>query len=88
DEGWLLDLEGIDAAFAAGARAMILCNPHNPVGLCHAPEELRALAEIAARHGATIVSDEIHGPLSFGRYTPFLTVSDAAREYGVAVTSA
>src|SRR4029453_8518172 len=30
DEGWSLDLDGIDAAFAAGARAMLLCNPHNP----------------------------------------------------------
>ena len=33
DEGWSLDLDGIDAAFAAGARAMLLCNPHNPTGL-------------------------------------------------------
>lgn len=90
DEGWSLDLAGIDAAFTAGARAMVLCNPHNPVGLAHSAEQLRALAEIAARHDATIVSDEIHGALSFGEvpYVPFLTVSDAAREHGVAVTSA
>ena len=27
------------------------------------PGRLRALADIAARHGATVVSDEIHGPL-------------------------
>ncbi|KQW07980.1 aspartate aminotransferase [Leifsonia sp. Root4] len=90
DEGWSLDLDGIDAAFAAGARAMVLCNPHNPVGLVHSAESLRQLAEIAARHNATIVSDEIHGALSYGEvpYVPFLTVSDAAREHGVAVTSA
>lgn len=90
DEGWSLDLDGIDAAFAAGARAMILCNPHNPVGLAHSAETLRELAEIAAKHNATIVSDEIHGALSYGEapYVPFLTVSDAAREHGVAVTSA
>ena len=31
EEGWSLDLDGIDAAFDAGARAMLLCNPHNPV---------------------------------------------------------
>lgn len=90
DEGWSLDLDGIDAAFAAGARAMVLCNPHNPVGLVHSAETLRLLADIAARHDATIVSDEIHGALSFGEqpYVPFLTVSDAAREHGVAITSA
>ncbi|HEY1104809.1 MAG TPA: aminotransferase class I/II-fold pyridoxal phosphate-dependent enzyme, partial [Agromyces sp.] len=81
---------GIDAAFAAGAKAMVLCNPHNPIGLVPSRGELAALAEIAARHGATIVSDEVHGPLSQPGtiYTPFLTVSDAAREVGVTVTSA
>lgn len=90
DEGWSLDLDGIDAAFAAGARAMVLCNPHNPIGLVPDAATLAALAGIAARHGATIVSDEVHGPLAQPEspYTPFLTVSDAAREYGVAVTSA
>lgn len=90
DEGWSLDLDGIDAAFAAGAKAMVLCNPHNPIGHVPPRETLAALAEIAARHGATIVSDEVHGPLSQPGtiYTPFLTVSDAAREHGVAVTAA
>lgn len=90
DEGWSLDLDGIDAAFAAGARAMVLCNPHNPIGLVPDAAQLAALAEIAARHGATIVADEVHGPLVQPgvAYTPFLTVSDAAREHGVTVTAA
>lgn len=90
EEGWELDLAGIERAFADGARALVLCNPHNPVGLCHPAETLRELAEIAARHDATIVSDEIHGALAYGDlpYVPFLTVSDAAREHGVTVTSA
>ena len=89
DAGWALDLDGIDRAFAAGAKAMLLCNPHNPIGLVPSRDELAALAEIAARHGATIVSDEVHGPLSQpdSVYTPFLTVSDAAREFGVTVTA-
>jgi cysteine-S-conjugate beta-lyase len=90
EQGWSLDLDAIDAAFAAGARAMVLCNPHNPIGLIPDAASLAALAEIAARHGATIVADEVHGPLAQPEtpYTPFLTVSDAAREHGVAVTSA
>ncbi|PPL19131.1 MalY/PatB family protein [Microterricola pindariensis] len=90
EDGWALDLPAIEQAFADGARAMVLCNPHNPVGLCHSAETLRELAEIAARHNATIVSDEIHGALTLGgaQYVPFLSVSDAAREHGVAVTSA
>lgn len=90
DEGWALDLDGIEAAFAAGARAMVLCNPHNPVGLVHPREQLAALADLAARFDAVIVSDEVHGPLSQPEtpYVPFLTVSDAAREHGVTVAGA
>ncbi|KQX07890.1 MULTISPECIES: MalY/PatB family protein [unclassified Leifsonia] len=90
DDGWRLDLDAIDTAFAAGARAMVLCNPHNPVGLVHTADDLRVLADIALRHGATIVSDEIHNALlrEGAAYSPFLSVSDAAREVGVAVTSA
>jgi cystathionine beta-lyase len=32
DSEGALDLDGIDRAFAAGARALLLCNPHNPTG--------------------------------------------------------
>jgi cystathionine beta-lyase len=90
EAGWTLDLDGIEAAFALGATAFLLCNPHNPLGLVHSRETLVAVAELAARYGATVISDEIHGPLalSAGSFTPFLSVSDAAREYGMAVTSA
>ncbi|MBT2518582.1 aminotransferase class I/II-fold pyridoxal phosphate-dependent enzyme [Streptomyces sp. ISL-90] len=90
DEGWALDFEGIEAAFQGGARAMVLCNPHNPIGMVPDAAALAALADIAARHDVTIVADEVHGPLAQPAtpYTPFLTVSDAAREHGIAITSA
>jgi len=88
--GWSLDLEGLERAFADGARTLLLCNPHNPVGLVHSAAELAAVAELAARHGATVVSDEVHAPLvhSDAVFTPFLSVSDAAREVGIAAHSA
>jgi cystathionine beta-lyase len=92
DDGreYALDLDGIEAAFAAGARAILLCNPHNPLGLVHSAASLAALADLAAHYDATVVSDEIHSALthSTATFTPFLSVSDAAREHGIAVTSA
>ena len=60
------------------------------MGRAHTADELRAVAELAAKYGATVVSDEIHGPLTYpdAEFTPFLSVSDAAREVGVCVTAA
>jgi len=89
-EGWELDLEAIDAAFAAGAKAMLLCNPHNPTGTVHSRETLAELARIAERRGAWIVSDEIHWPLTRpgATFTPFLDAAPAAAEVGFALASA
>lgn len=88
--GWELDLEGIAGSLASGARAVLLCNPHNPTGTVHSAASLRTLAELAAQHGAVVVSDEIHAPLAQPGtgYTPFLAAGDAAAQVGFAVVSA
>ncbi|MCC9144942.1 MULTISPECIES: aminotransferase class I/II-fold pyridoxal phosphate-dependent enzyme [unclassified Arthrobacter] len=90
DDGWQLDLAGIERAFARGADALLLCNPHNPLGLVHSAETLRALADLSAQYGVAVISDEIHAPLTYepGAFTPYLTVSESAREYGICVTAA
>lgn len=88
--GWELDLDGIRAAFADGATAILLCNPHNPTGSVHSRDSLAALAEIADEYGAAVVSDEIHAPLAqpSAGFTPFLDTGDAAERVGYAVVSA
>lgn len=87
---WELDLDSIRLSLENGARAVLLCNPHNPTGTVHSAESLTALAELATAHGAAVVSDEIHAPLAQpgSGFTPFLSVSDAARTVGYAVVSA
>ena len=88
--GRSLDLDGIAAGFAAGARAMVLCNPHNPTGVVSGRAELQALADLAAEHDAWILSDEIHAPLILpgARHVPFVSVSENAAARGISLISA
>ncbi|MGY2701079.1 MalY/PatB family protein [Nocardioides sp. HB32] len=81
-----LDLAAIEAAFAAGGRTFLLCNPHNPLGRAWTRSELEALAELTGRYGVRVVSDEIHAPLVLpdATFTPYPTVDESA----VMVTSA
>lgn len=85
-----LDLDAIDAALAAGARAVLLCNPHNPTGRVFEHEELSALADVVDGHGARVVADEVHGHLAHpgATYVPYASVSDASADHAVTITSA
>ena len=76
--GWQLDLAAVEASFASGARAIVLCHPHNPTGALSSASELQQLADLASRFGAGIVSDEVHGPLTLPgrRFTPLLSLGD------------
>lgn len=85
-----LDLDAIAAAYAGGAKAHLLCSPHNPAGHVVPRAMLARLAELAAHHGVTVLSDEIHAPLVLegATHVPFPAVSPAAAEVGLAVVSA
>jgi cystathionine beta-lyase len=87
---WRLDIDAIEAAFKAGAKFFLLCNPQNPVGRMHTHSELRQVAALAAKHGVLVISDEIHGPLAYPgeTFTPYLAVSDEAKQTGVILTAA
>lgn len=87
---WTLDLAGIERAFADGARGMILCQPHNPVGAVFSREQLAALAEIVDRFGGWVVSDEIHAPLTMPgvEHVAYASVSPKAASHCATVTSA
>ncbi|WP_248241665.1 MalY/PatB family protein [Microbacterium kunmingense] len=90
DGRWQHDLDRIDAAFAAGARTLVLCNPHNPTGTVLTRAELGALAEIVDRHGGRVFADEIHAPLRYEGvpHVPYASLSDATAAHTITGTSA
>jgi cystathionine beta-lyase len=87
---WRPDLDGLARAFAAGAAAYLLCNPHNPTGMVFDSPTLTAIAELAEEHGVRVLADEIHGPLTYPGVThvPFLTLDAPAARRAIAFVSA
>jgi cystathionine beta-lyase len=87
---WILDWDGIEKAYRSGIKAHLISNPHNPLGRMYTLDELSRLADLAKEHGVYIISDEIHAPLTFREqtFTPFLAVSEIAREVGITITAA
>lgn len=82
------DLGALERAFADGAGCLILCNPNNPLGFTYSPEKLREITDLAARFGARVISDEIHGPVVLdGTHTPTASVSDTAAAVTITVTA-
>ena len=54
------DLSLIEKGFAEGAKALILCNPSNPCGKVFRRDELEAIAKLAIRYDAFVVTDEVY----------------------------
>jgi cysteine-S-conjugate beta-lyase len=81
-----LDLGAMEAAFADGARTLLLCSPHNPLGRVWTQAELEALRDLTTTYGVRVIADEIHGPLVLpgATFVPYLTVDPTA----LVVTSA
>lgn len=78
DNFWTLDLARYRDLCASGnARAVIVCNPHNPVGRAWKPQEIEAMVSVAQANGMLVISDEIHADFVFdGPFHPTLKLAD------------
>jgi cystathionine beta-lyase len=88
-DGWF-DLDQLAVELRDGLRILILASPHNPTGRVLPRDELEQIADLCAEYDAWVLADEIHAPLVLpgAEFVPWLEVSDAARERGIALTSA
>ncbi|HWJ83134.1 MAG TPA: aminotransferase class I/II-fold pyridoxal phosphate-dependent enzyme [Nocardioides sp.] len=86
-----LDLDELDRLLADGARTLLLTQPHNPWGRVFTREELEGVRDVVRRHGARVVSDEIHAPLVLdgapSPHVPYLSL-EGTPDHAVAVVAA
>ncbi|MDQ0298473.1 cystathionine beta-lyase [Salibacterium salarium] len=76
EEGFTVDLEDLEKKMQAGAKMLLLCSPHNPIGRVWSEQELTEIAKLAETYNVFVVSDEIHADLILeGKHTPFAKVA-------------
>ena len=75
DGNYTFDLDDMERCFQAGARVLLMCNPHNPTGRVWTKDELEAVAGLAKQYDVTVVSDEVHRDLTYSGH-PFVSIGD------------
>ncbi|GAB3036433.1 cystathionine beta-lyase [Nocardioides flavus (ex Wang et al. 2016)] len=84
-----IDLDRLDRMFAEGAQTLLLTQPHNPWGRVFTRAELEGIRDVVVRHGARVVSDEIHAPLALPgvEHVSYLAI-EGTHDHAVAVVAA
>ncbi len=58
--------EQLEAAITPKTRALLLCSPSNPTGSVYTKDELKAIADVLAKHeGIFVIADEIYEHINF-----------------------
>ena len=63
DGHYSVDLAAFEQALKDGVKAVIFCNPHNPIGKVWTKDEVETIGGLCAKYGAYMLSDEVHGDM-------------------------
>ncbi len=85
-----IDFEDLEKkAKLPSAKAIIFCNPHNPIGRVWTKDELRRVADICNSNGVFIIDDEIHNDLIMPGFThTVMAALDEKTKNNIAVCTA
>ena len=80
-DNYQIDFDNLESLLSdENNKAMILCNPHNPVGRIWSKEELQKIANLCEKYNVLLISDEIHCDITEPgvKYNSILSVTDNA----------
>ncbi len=89
------DKDILQSAFLQKPKAIIVCNPSNPCGKVFTKEELLYIGQLAQRHDAFIITDEVYEHIVFdpwkhvcaaslpGLYDRVITCSSLSKTYSI-----
>jgi aspartate aminotransferase len=81
-DGYVVDTDRLAAAVNAKTKAIVLNSPGNPTGTVQPDDVQRRIGEIAMKHGAYVISDEIYEHLAYApaRFASFARLCPQARD--------
>ena len=77
NDRYTIDFAHLEQSAAAGAKLLLLCSPHNPVGRVWRRDELTEVLRIAEKYDMVVLSDEIHADLVYPGH-PHVTLATLA----------
>jgi hypothetical protein len=89
---WAPDVEELHALVTPRTRLIAVCNPNNPTGSILGEDAMRAIVDVAQRHGSWLLSDEVYrgaeldgreSPSFWGRYDRVLVSCGLSKAYGL-----
>jgi aspartate aminotransferase len=90
-DGFLPDLDEVEAAMQGPVKFVVVSSPCNPTGMVYDAATVRGIAEIAQRHGALLLSDEVYEYMVYqgqhyspaSEYENVVTVNGFSKSYAM-----
>lgn len=72
DDLYTINFDRFEEELKNGVKAVVFCNPHNPIGRVWTEEEIKRVVDLCVKYQVYLLSDEIHA--DFGIRRPYTTV--------------
>jgi aspartate/methionine/tyrosine aminotransferase len=83
---WRIDEEKLRAAFATGAKAIIVNTPHNPTGRVFTRAEMQLIADLCIEHDAWAITDEIYEHIIYAGHHHTMATFPGMRERTITIS--